>query len=289
MGFNDLKNFDRLHRQVSAHLSYARTYFPNSQVCGYLNSIVAKSHNYYYIRKKGSPKSIIQFYRTDIPRIIAQNWRFIAVSLGFFLAASLFSYIFTMVDTKNAYTFLPQQMVEGLNIREGGAAQWDNAVMSSYIMSNNIYVTLQAFAYGISLGAGTAYILLMNGFLLGSLSALAVKQGASLLYWSLILPHGVIELSAIFIAGAAGLKIGYGIIRPGAYRRRDALVISVKEALKMMGIVVPMLVAAGIIEGFLTPSSLSPQFKLIFAAATGILLLAYFVPGAVKRSTESDT
>jgi uncharacterized membrane protein SpoIIM required for sporulation len=66
-------------------------------------------------------------------------------------------------------------------------------------------------------------------------------------------------------------------------------VISVKEALKMMGIVVPMLVAAGIIEGFLTPSSLSPQFKLIFAAATGILLLVYFVPGAVKRSGESDT
>lgn len=281
--FHTLKKLNRLYREASAHLSYAQTFFPESQTCLYLNDIISRCHNYIYNRKKGNVKGAIQLCVKYIPRTISANKHFIAVSFGVFLLASLFSYVFTIMDANNAYVFLPAQLIESLNIKESAARHWDNPVMSGLIMSNNIYVALKAFAYGIFLCVGTIYILLQNGLLLGSLSALAVSQGDALTYWSLILPHGIIELCAIFISGAAGLKIGYSIIRPGDYKRSSALIMAGEDALKMMGIVVPMLIIAGIIEGFFTPSSISPNGKLLFAAVTGILLFLYFLQPIGKQ------
>ncbi|MGE4283597.1 MAG: stage II sporulation protein M [Clostridia bacterium] len=285
---NTLKNLDRLYRQTSAHLSYAQTYFPNSEACQYLNNLISRGHNYFYTRKKGSIKNAVTFFIYDIPYIIIKNWRFLIVSCAVFFIAFLFSYAYTWIEPKNAYVFLPSQLIHNLNLEGKGLDNIDSPIISGVIMSNNIYVSLLCFAYGISLGIGTIYVLLTNGFLLGALSAVAVKQGAALTYWSLILPHGIIELCAIFISGAAGLKIGYSLIHPGNYKRWDALTISSKEALKLIGIVIPMLIVAGFIEGFLTPSALSPHNKLIFAAFTGIFLTAYFAIGLAKPRLKKD-
>ncbi|NLY43872.1 MAG: stage II sporulation protein M [Clostridiaceae bacterium] len=281
--FSMLRTLDYLYRQVSGHLAYAQTFFPDSEVYHYLNNIVSRGHNCFYTRKKNSIGSILFFYLKDVPRTLISNWRFFAISCALFLMASLFSFAYTWQDTKNAYVFLPEQIIEGLQIKEQGNTGWNHPIMSGIIMTNNIRVALLAFAYGISIGIGTIYILLQNGFILGSLSALAMKQGAALVYWSLILPHGIIELCAIFISGAAGLKIGYRLLRPGQYSRKDALVIAGKEALKLMGLVVPMLIIAGIIEGFITPSSFSPYSKLAFAGFTFLLLLAYLSLGCTKK------
>ncbi|WHH58114.1 stage II sporulation protein M [Petroclostridium sp. X23] len=277
--FNTLKDLDRLYRQISAHLSYAQTYFPDSQAYQYLNTLVARGHNHFYTRKKGSLRSIAAFFLHDIPCAIISNSRFFIISCCIFLLAALFSFATTWIDGKNAYIFLPAQFIQNMNPEGAGSSGWDHPVMSGLIMSNNIYVSLLCFAYGISLGIGTIYILAKNGFLLGSLSAVAMKQGTALTYWSLILPHGIIELCAIFISGAAGLKIGWSLIRPGSYTRRDALMLAAKDALKLIGIVVVMLIVAGIIEGFFTPSSISPVSKLVFAACTGIFLIGYFLSG----------
>lgn len=282
--FSALRRLDHLYRQVSGHLSYAQTFFPDSEVYHYLNNMVSRGHNCFYTRKKGNFKSIFNFYLEDIPHTLISNWRFFVISCALFFIASLFSFAYTWQDTKNAYVFLPELIIEGLQIEEQNHTNWDHPVMSGIIMTNNIRVALLAFAYGISIGIGTLYILLQNSFLLGSLSALAIKQGSALIYWSLILPHGIIELLAIFISGAAGLKIGYVLLRPGQYSRKDALVIAGKETLKLMGLVIPMLIIAGIIEGFITPSSLSPYSKLIFAGFTGILLPVYLYLGYLKKS-----
>lgn len=277
LDFPTLEKLDRLYRQASGHLSYAQTYFPDSQTAQYLNGIVSRAHHQIYSTKKGSMGDILKFYRRDIPHIIRKNWIFLVVSFSIFMLAALFSFVYTWNGPQTAFVFLPSDMVRNLDLEKSGPVQWDNPVMSSVIMANNIYVSLLAFAYGISLGLGTGYVLIQNGLLLGSLSALAMKQGAALLYWSLILPHGVIELTAIFLSGAAGLKIGYAFIDPGPYRRRDALVVQGRESLKIMGVVIPMLVLAAIIEGFITPSSLSPIPKLLFAAFTGLVMLVYFL------------
>ncbi|MGI6705993.1 MAG: stage II sporulation protein M [Clostridia bacterium] len=277
LDFSTLEKLDRLYRQVSCHLSYAQSYFPGSQTVQYLNGLISRAHHQIYSGKKGSMRDILKYYRQDVPYTIRKNWIFLAVSFGMFMLAALFSFIYTWNEAQAAFVFLPSDMVRDLNLEKSPSIQWDNPVMSSVIMTNNIYVSLLAFAYGISLGLGTGFVLILNGLLLGSLSALAMKQGAALLYWSLILPHGVIELSAIFLSGAAGLKIGYSLIDPGPYRRRDALLIQGRESLKIMGAVIPMLVLAAIIEGFITPSGMSPILKLMFAAFTGLVMLVYFL------------
>ena len=142
------------------------------------------------------------------------------LSTSFFMAGAIFSFLFIWFQSSSAVYFLPQGLVENMDIQESGTVQWNHPIMSGFIMTNNLYVALQAFVYGISAGVGTAYILLSNGLLLGALSALAIQQGQALVYWSLILPHGIIELAAIFLSGAAGLKIGYALIRPQPYRRK---------------------------------------------------------------------
>lgn len=282
--FKTLKDFDRLYRQVSGHLAYAQTYFPRSQTCEYLNTIVANAHNAFYNSSRKKLNNISEFYIKELPVALAKNSKVILISFLIFTAGFIFSFAFTWLNSKNAHVFLPDNFIQNINFDNKGAEGWNHPVMSGLIITNNVRVALLCFAYGISLGIGTIYVLIANGFVLGSLSALVMQHGDSFIYWSRILPHGIIELTAIFISGAAGLKIGYGFIRPGLYRRVDALVIAGREALILMGAVVPMLLIAGVIEGFLTPSELSPQVKILFAAFTGLVMILYFLTGYLKKS-----
>jgi uncharacterized membrane protein SpoIIM required for sporulation len=142
-------------------------------------------------------------------------------------------------------------------------------------MVNNIYVSALAFALGITFGLGTVYMLAMNGFLLGALASLFAGYGKSLFFWSLILPHGILELTAIFIAGGAGLRIGYSLIRPGAFRRKDALITAARSSLSLMGLVVLLLIAAALIEGYFTPLPIAAEIKLGVALLTAVPLVWY--------------
>lgn len=163
-----------------------------------------------------------------------------------------------------------------------------SALEASSIMTNNILVSIKAFVYGITLGVGTIYILFFNGALLGALTALVYLYSDPVKYWSLILPHGVIELTAIFIAGAAGLMIGRSLLIPKEHSRLHSLVKGSKSALSMIWGIILMLIVAGIIEGFFTPSKVSEIGKLIFAATTGILLIAYLAIPYIRKTTNVD-
>ena len=143
-------------------------------------------------------------------------------------------------------------------------------------MSNNIQVSITAFAFGLTFGVMTIYMLLQNGMMLGGLAA-SLGRSDPLTFWSLILPHGIIELTAICISGGAGLIIAGAMIRPGNRSRWDSIRLAARRAIPLMGGVALMLVVAGAIEGFLTPSKLDPILKLSFAALTAALLAVYFL------------
>jgi uncharacterized membrane protein SpoIIM required for sporulation len=128
-------------------------------------------------------------------------------------------------------------------------------IVSASIMTNNIRVAVLAFACGITLGIGTVYLLVYNGILIGALAALYHRAGEGYAFWAYILPHGVIELTAIFIAGGAGLYMGYVILVPGPFTRKFRFVTAAKESVQMMLGTIPLFVAAGIIEGYITPKS----------------------------------
>lgn len=280
----DVKRFLHLFRQSSHHLAYVRTHYGQSSLASYLNSLISKCHSHIYAVKRLSPGQLGGYVTYGFPKLLKEYRRYILLSFGFFAAGALFSLFMVIYSPDNAAIFLPQDMVNGVKSGTAGGGQWNYPLMSSYIMVNNISVSLRAFAFGITLGLGTAYVLFFNGTMLGALTALMYMYGDPVNYWSLILPHGVFELTAIFISGAAGLIIAGSLLLPGEYSRGHALIAGAKKAVSLIIGVVFMLIIAGIIEGFFTPLQISAGIKLAFAAITAIILAAYFaVPYIIKK------
>jgi len=142
-------------------------------------------------------------------------------------------------------------------------------------MTHNIKVTLAAFAGGILFGVGTVVALVYNGIILGAVSGIFANYRESPHLWAFILPHGVIELTAICIAGGAGLWLASGFLLPGRVTRRQALVERGRESILLLAGTVLMLVVAGLIEGFISPSHLPNPVKLALAGLFATLLVAY--------------
>jgi uncharacterized membrane protein SpoIIM required for sporulation len=150
-----------------------------------------------------------------------------------------------------------------------------NALMNSFYIVNNVYVSILAFATGALLGLGSAFVLVMNGMILGGVAAIVAKKGMTLNFWAFVASHGGIELGAIVIAGAAGLLIGLAVLAPGALPRKRALAVAAKDAGLLMGGVVTLLVIAAAVEAWISPSSLAPTTKLTIGAFNLAALFAY--------------
>lgn len=280
----NIKRFLHIFRQCSHHLAYARTHYSKSSVVSYLNSLVGKCHSHVYAVKKISPGKLLSYITYEFPKLLKEYKWYILSSFGFFILGAIVSLLLVLFNSNNAILFLPQNMIDGVKGGKVGGGEWNYPLMSSLIMTNNITVSLKAFALGITAGMGTIYVLFSNGALVGALTALIYLYGDPLNFWSLILPHGVIELTAIFIAGAAGLIIAKHILIPGEYTRKTSLIAGAKKAVSLLIGVVFMLIIAGIIEGFFTPLNIFVGTKLLFAAVTAIILAGYFsIPYIVKR------
>lgn len=279
----DIKRFLHVFRQCSHHLAYARTHYPNSSIVDYLNSLVGKCHNHVYAVKKVSSKQLFKYVFRGFPGLVREYKWFVISSFLFFFAGVLLSLLLVLHNSNNANIFLPANMIEGVKSGASGSGEWDYPLVSSQIMLNNITVCLKAFVFGITLGLGTIYFLFANGIMLGALTGLFYLYGDPVKYWSLILPHGIIELTAIFISGAAGLIIAKSLLLPGEYKRIHSLINGAKKSVSLIIGVVLMLVVAAIIEGFFTPLNIPAWSKLEFAAATALILIGYFsIPYLIK-------
>jgi uncharacterized membrane protein SpoIIM required for sporulation len=167
---------------------------------------------------------------------------------------------------------------------------WTHAVVtvkplaSSAIMTNNLSVSFTTFALGITGGLGTIWMLALNGLLFGVVNAACWQAGMSQQLLSFVAPHGVIELPAIFIAGGGGLLIAKGLLFPGTLPRRASLVVEGGRAVRLVVGIIPMLIVAGTIEGFVSPSELPVWLKYTVAAGMFGLLLLYVKRKAVKQA-----
>lgn len=277
---SELKEYLKLMKNVSHHLAYSRTHYSESPICQYLNELSVRAHNHLYIVKKSNFKSVIDYFKSGFVSRLKANRYYIFVSFLLFMLGFLVSYIMVFNNPQTASFFLPSEFLQmqDWDMKDSPWQEGQFFYLSSFVTVNNIGVSIRAFVFGITAGILTIYVLLVNGGLLGALSSLVMNSASNSLYfWALILPHGIIELSAIFIAGGAGLRIGKALLIPGQYKRKDALIKSAKEAVMLMPGVIILLIIAGLIEGFFTPARLSPYFKLIFAFCTAIGLILYLV------------
>lgn len=269
--------FGSLYRKASARLAHAQTYFPDHEWTRELEQMVAKAHNQLYVHSDSVGwRRIAHFYAYRFPQLFHERFPFFLIAWALFAAGFFIAFLVTYTDSSFASFFLPEEWVRAFNPDFNRAdEQWDHAMVSSEIMVNNIFVAFLCFSTGIFLGLGTVWSLFMNGLLIGGLAALYHRAGEGYGFWAFIWPHGVIELTAIFIAGAAGLALAYRLFVPGEWTRPQALIQEGKVVIQLIAGVVPMFVVAAIIEGFLTPAPWPHGTKYLIALITGIVLVAY--------------
>jgi uncharacterized membrane protein SpoIIM required for sporulation len=155
-------------------------------------------------------------------------------------------------------------------------------------MTNNIRVSFLAFAGGVLLGLLTVYVLIVNGLQIGGILGLCAQFGLADELLTFVVGHGVIELSVIFVAGGSGLQLGWALLRPGPYRRRDALVRAGRRAVRLVAGCVPLLIIAGLIEGFISPSALPATLKANVGLISGVLLYTYWLKAGKSERQAAD-
>ncbi|MCL2356923.1 MAG: stage II sporulation protein M [Defluviitaleaceae bacterium] len=279
---DEVREFARLFRLAGFHLAYAKTHYPKSRIVSYLNRLVGSSHNFFYIRERGSFGEIAEFFSHTLPQVVRETYKYWVFATAVFVFAAMFAGFYVAGDAARLSELLPAGMEPAVDL-DNHVIMWDGSLMSAFFITNNTTVAFNTFALGIFAGILTLYILLLNGALVGALAGFFHADGANMLiFWSLILPHGVTELAAIFFAGGGGLMMGKGLLVPGDFTRAQSLVFHAKKAVKLIPLIVILLVFAAFVEGFFTPLDISPWFKLAFAALTGVGLVAYCLKGAWK-------
>jgi uncharacterized membrane protein SpoIIM required for sporulation len=274
--FADLSRFAELYQTAASDLAYARTYFPNDAVTEYLNMLVSTAHQRLYREQEGGFSSIGRFLVSGFPQMFRRFGGYILISALVFLFAAIYGFVQVWFSPVEAYALLPPSLIDQIQPSQVGPHEVDAPIISSYIMTHNIMVCLLAFTGGITLGLFTLYSLWQNGLILGVLAAILSHAHKSLMFWSLIVPHGVTELLAIFISGGAGLLFAHRIVWPGNLRRITAIRHGLQHAVQLMLGVAPMLVIAGTIEGFLTPSPVPMYVKFGVAALSAGFWFIYF-------------
>lgn len=277
----DLDRLTALYKSASSHLATMHTHLPQDETTLYLNHLVSRAHHIMYQESNKSSAQLRHFFGSHLIGLIRERNRFILLALILFAIGGLSGYISVWQNPSNAYAVLPGGIADSVDPTKTELPRGDihSPVVSTEIMTNNIRVAVLAFVSGITLGIGTVYLMLYNGLIIGALAAVFMHSGKSYVFWAYILPHGVIELTAIFIAGGAGFYMAYRMIVPTRYSRKYEFLQAAKQSAQLLIGTIPLFVIAGIIEGYITPSVLSLEVKYAVAGATLLLLGCYYAYG----------
>jgi uncharacterized membrane protein SpoIIM required for sporulation len=269
------------YRALTSDLALARGRGYDAALIGYLNRLSARAHAYVYLGTSRSGWTAVRhFLAGTFPREVRSSWLPIAACAALTIVSAVIAYTAVIREPANAYALLPPAEIpavsQALHDTNFGFDRAFAPLMSSEIIANNIRVAAIAFAGGMTCGLLTVWIVLQNGLMLGGVGALFANAHFGLDFWATIAPHGVIELSAIQVAGGAGLLLAAGIVAPGRIRRVDALVRNAQRAATLGLGTAALLVVAGTIEGFISPQRLSSELRIGIGTLTAIALLLYF-------------
>lgn len=279
---DEIRALASLYRSTAADLARARTQQAGELIGQKLQGLVTRGYSQIY---QGSRRqdwaAVRQFYRWGFPAAVQQSRSYIGLAVALFGLAAAVSWWLAWRDPAFLALLVPEELIVQVRDRQElwmGSIVGVEPFASSSIMVNNLRVAFETVAGGGLLGLRTVYILLFNGALLGAIGALVGQGNLAWPFWAFVFPHGALELPAIFLAGGAGFLIARALLWPGIYSRRDALKLYGQQAAHLVFGLVPMLVIAGIIEGFFSPSPVVPSlFK--YLAGTGLLTGLIFYLG----------
>jgi len=269
----ELQELGLLYRQTASDLATVREDVTSKQLSFYLNQLLGRAHNLIYMGHKQKISGLVRFYTQTFPQVFRETFPQTFLAFLIFTVTGIATWAVTIHDPAFAHRMLGPEMMATIEKRE----MWTKSIVTikplaaSGIMTNNLAVCFTAFAMGITAGLGTINMMVTNGMLIGVIGAATWQAGMALQLWSFVAGHGALELPAIFISGGAGLEIARGMLFPGLLPRRESLALAGGRAARLMIGIVPMLIVAGIIEGFVSPSGLAIPLKFLLS---GVLLTA---------------
>lgn len=280
----DPEKLNNLFIQITDDLSYARTFYPNRSVRMFLNGLAQQIFHNIYRGKRFPASRFRRFWTDELPLLMWQSRQALLLSFSIFTAACLIGVVSSINNPDFARIILGDSYVEMTlrNIENGDPMavykESQPLGMSVGIAANNLFVALRTAIFGVLASVGTVFMLLYNGIMLGAFQYFFVEKG---LFWESFLTiwiHGTLEISAIIVAGAAGLVAGSGLLFPGTYTRGQAFQLSMRRGLKIFIGLIPMFLLAAFFEGFLTRFTDTPApVRFLFILSSLAFVLWYFV------------
>jgi len=278
--------------EITNDLAYSKTFYPNSKTTAYLNGLAAKLHQSVYQNKKEKSNRFIHFWKTELPLIFFQHRKEVFYALFFFLVSCAIGALSAKYDD----TFVRLIMGDGYvnmtneNIAKGdpfGVYKQDNEfMMFLQIGSNNIFVALYTFVLGILFSFGSIVSLFRNGIMLGSFQYFFFSKGLGLKSVLVIWIHGTLEISAIVLAGAAGLILGNSFLFPKTYTRMASVLKGAKDGLKIVIGLIPIFIVAAFFESFITRHTEMPlwlSLLILLSSAAFIIWYIFIYPIKIQR------
>jgi uncharacterized membrane protein SpoIIM required for sporulation len=275
----EIRELGTLYRAVTSDLAQARRDYPQQTVSVFLNQLLTQVHGTIYQQDTSNFRDLLRYFTHTIPQTFRASGIF---TLAAFLMFVVPAVIGGIVAYENPDVATPLGL-EYIRDTLANHQIWtdipidERPYTSAFIMGNNIRVALWAFGGGVLFGVFSIYLLAFNGVHIGAVFGLAAHYGFGQELLDFVFAHGVIELSIIFMAGGAGLRIGWGLINPGILSRRDALVIAARQAVPIAVLAIPALIVAGAIEGFLSPTNHPFSFKVVVGVGTGAMMYGYLL------------
>ena len=285
----EVRELGRIYRRTASDLAIARAESRDPRLLNYLNSLVIRAHGRIYRADAAEGGGRLRnFFARDFPRTFRRTWRYTALAFLTFMLCGGLAFLATWLDPEfaelggvDAYT---REVILSERPHWWEQLNAANQVGASFIMVNNIWVMMRAFALGAVLGVGALYEMGRFGLHIGAILSLTYRAEFGNELVTFMVGHGVLELSCIFISGGAGALFGSALLSPGDLSRADALRLRGRDAVRLLVGCIPVLAVAGLIEGFISPAPIAPAVKYGVGLLTGVALYSYLL--LAGRETE---
>ena len=285
---HDCACFAADYRRLCQHLALAQERGYSSHLNDRLQQLAMRGHQQLYRHRSHLGSRIIGFALAGFPRLVRREWRAVLTGslllfgslIGMGLLAWLFpELIYSLIAPEQVRQM--EEMYDPGARRIGRFSERDSAddwMMFGYYIMNNIGIAFQTFASGLLFGLGSLFFLLYNGLVIGAIAGHLTRIGYSETFWSFVIGHGAFELTAIALAGAAGLKLGWALLAPGRLRRSEALRLAASQAIQLVAGVILFLLIAAFIEAYWSSMTYaSATTKYTVGAGLWLLVIAYFL------------
>jgi uncharacterized membrane protein SpoIIM required for sporulation len=291
------EELSELYARITDDLSYARTYYGRRSIRVYLNNLAQKVYLSLHKQRSDSAHPFVHFWTHDLPFALFRARKELNISLLFFLLSMAIGVLSSIHDPdfpavilgEDYVTMTEENIIKGEPM--GVYKQSEEIDMFLAITLNNLLVAFRTFVLGAFFGVGTLIIMLYNGIMVGTFQYFFIERSLFTESFLTIWMHGALEISAIVIAGGAGLTLGRGLLFPGTLPRLQSFQIAARRSLKIMLGLVPIFIAAAFIEGFFTRITELPdgiRAGFIFTCFAFVGLYFWFIPRRLFRGSDAD-